>query len=159
MKRIRTILAAALLVLGMGFALAAPAAVSADDAKSVVCDSIGAGTDCSKDPSNGTNVNNLVKLIINTLSLLIGVVAVIMIMVSGFKYITANGDANKVSSAKNTLIYALIGLVVAALAQVLVQFVLNKALTTPPAKEEAKQAAFIVQGGTTGALWRVQDQA
>jgi hypothetical protein len=53
-------------------------------------------------------------------------VAVIMIIVGGLKYITSGGDSNNVSSAKSTIIYAIIGLVVVALAQFIVQFVLNK---------------------------------
>jgi hypothetical protein len=58
--------------------------------------------------------------------MLVGVVAVIMFIVGGFRYITSAGDSSKVSSAKNTLVYAIIGLVVVALAQAIVLFVLNK---------------------------------
>jgi hypothetical protein len=49
-----------------------------------------------------------------------------MILVSAFKYITSNGDATKIGSAKTTLIYALVGLAIAALAQALVHFVLSE---------------------------------
>ena len=48
-----------------------------------------------------------------------------MIIISGFKYVTAGGDSAKVGSAKNTLIYALVGLVIAALAQFIVHFVFS----------------------------------
>jgi uncharacterized membrane protein YuzA (DUF378 family) len=63
---------------------------------------------------------------VNIFSLIVGIVAVIMIIVGGLKYITSGGDSNNVSSAKSTIIYAIIGLVVVALAQFIVQFVLNK---------------------------------
>jgi uncharacterized membrane protein YuzA (DUF378 family) len=57
--------------------------------------------------------------------LIVGMAAVIMIIVAGLKFVTANGDSSRVASARNTLIYALIGIAIAALAQVLVHFVLS----------------------------------
>ncbi|PID32355.1 hypothetical protein CR970_01130 [Candidatus Saccharibacteria bacterium] len=70
-------------------------------------------------------LQNGIKTVINIFSLIIGVIAVIMIIVGGFKYITSNGDSGNVTSAKNTILYAIIGLVIVALAQVIVRFVLN----------------------------------
>lgn len=72
------------------------------------------------------NINTLLKKIVNIISAIVGVVAVIMIVFGGFKYITSGGDSNNVSSAKNTIIYAIIGLVIVALAQLIVHFVLNQ---------------------------------
>jgi hypothetical protein len=77
------------------------------------------GNDC-----NGSGVNKLIKTVVSILSLIVGVAAIIMIMVGGFKYITSGGDSNKVGNAKSTLIYALAGLAIAALTQVLVHYVL-----------------------------------
>lgn len=74
----------------------------------------------------GDKINNIVTTVINIFSVVVGVVAVIMIIFGGFRYITSGGDSTKVTGAKNTIIYALIGLVVVALAQFIVQFVLNK---------------------------------
>jgi len=73
-----------------------------------------------------TKINNIIHLIINTLSAVVGVVAVIMIVVGGFRYITSGGADTSVSSAKNTILYAIIGLVIVALAQFIVRFVLGK---------------------------------
>ena len=75
-------------------------------------------------------VGSTAKTVVSVLSLLIGVVAVIMVMIAGLKYITSNGDSNGVASAKTTLIYALAGLLIAALAQFLVHFVLSNVGTT-----------------------------
>jgi hypothetical protein len=50
-----------------------------------------------------------------------------MIIIGGLKYITSSGDSNNITSAKNTILYAIIGLVVVALAQFIVKFVLGKA--------------------------------
>jgi hypothetical protein len=66
--------------------------------------------------------------IVNIFSVVVGIIAVIMIIVGGFRYITGGGSGD-VSGAKNTIIYALIGLVIVALAQVLVHFVLFRATT------------------------------
>jgi hypothetical protein len=49
-----------------------------------------------------------------------------MVIISGFKYVTSGGDPQKVSGAKSTLIYAIVGLIVVALAQILVHFVLQQ---------------------------------
>ena len=49
-----------------------------------------------------------------------------MVVVGGLKYITANGSSGALASARNTVIYALVGLVIVAIAQVLVHFVIRK---------------------------------
>jgi hypothetical protein len=77
-----------------------------------------------------SGVDSTVKAVIDILSFVVGVAAVVAMISGGFKYITSGGDAGKVSNAKNTLIYALIGLAIAALAQVLVHFVVNTANNT-----------------------------
>lgn len=73
-------------------------------------------------------LNNIIKTIINVVSIVVGVVAVIMIVFGGLKYITSGGESSNVSSAKNTIIYAIIGLVVVALAQFIVRFVLDRSI-------------------------------
>jgi len=80
----------------------------------------------SANPANECKVNGLLATVINILSLVVGVIAVIMIIVGGLKYIMSSGDSNNINSAKNTILYAIIGLVVVALAQVIVKFVLAK---------------------------------
>lgn len=71
-------------------------------------------------------INNLLRSVINFFSLIVGVVAVIMIIVGGLKYITSGGDSGNVSGAKNTIIYAIIGIIIVALSQFIVRFVLTK---------------------------------
>lgn len=80
------------------------------------------GGDCDAD-----GVDNILATIVNILSIVVGAAAIIMIIISGLRYITAAGDSAKISSAKNTLIYALVGVVIAALAQFLVHFVFTAA--------------------------------
>jgi cytochrome bd-type quinol oxidase subunit 2 len=83
------------------------------------------GTD---DPAN--KVNTLITQIINVFSVVVGIVAVIMIIIGGFKYITSGGDSGNVTGAKNTILYAIIGLIIVALAQFIVRFVLSKTAET-----------------------------
>jgi hypothetical protein len=83
------------------------------------------GADCST--SDATDkVNNLIHTIVNLLSAIVGIVAVIMIIVGGLRYITSGGNDTSITSAKNTILYAIIGLIIVALAQVLVRFTLSK---------------------------------
>ncbi len=83
-----------------------------------------AGCTIAGDPT--TKVNTILTLVINMFSLVVGVAAVIMIIVGGLRYIISGGDSGSVTSAKNTILYAIIGLVIVALAQFIVKFVLNK---------------------------------
>lgn len=80
---------------------------------------------CNVDKAEN-KVNRAITNGINIFSMIIGVIAVVMVMIAGVKYITSTGDPNSVNSAKNTLLYAVIGLVVVALAQVIVRFVLTQ---------------------------------
>lgn len=79
--------------------------------------------------------DNATKNIVNTISLVAGIVAVFMIMIGGYRFVTSggglgdatSGKASNVSSARNTVLYALVGLIIIAVAQVLVRFVFDKA--------------------------------
>lgn len=68
---------------------------------------------------------NLLESIINLLLFILGAIAVIMIIIGGIRYTTSNGDQTQVTSAKNTILYAIVGLVVAIMAYALINFVLN----------------------------------
>lgn len=117
-------------------AVALPFAAYADEIGN--CLSQGSGLDATIsgdcDPADtdvGTEkIQDIVTLIVNIFSVIVGIVAVIMIIYGGFKYITSGGDSGNITSAKNTIIYAIIGLVIVALAQFLVQFVLDKVVTS-----------------------------
>lgn len=77
-----------------------------------------------------SSINRTIASIVNVLSIVIAIIAVIMIILGGFRYITSGGASDKVTGAKNTIMYALIGLIIVALAQVIVRFVIDKT-TTP----------------------------
>ena len=70
--------------------------------------------------------------ITNVMLFIIGAISVIMIIIGGLRYILSGGDSSNVSAAKNTILYAIVGLVIVLFAQVIVAFVIDRA-TTPPA--------------------------
>jgi hypothetical protein len=84
----------------------------------------GKGTNCN---TSGPSINKLVRTVINILTFVAGAVAVIMIIISGLKYITSTGDATAAGNARKTLIYAVVGLIVVLFAQLIVKFVLDRA--------------------------------
>ena len=79
------------------------------------------------DGANRDQLQSLLSTVINIFSIVVGVIAVVMIIVGGLRYITSGGDSGKVTAAKTTIIYALIGLVIVALAQLIVHYVLSQA--------------------------------
>ncbi len=89
-----------------------------------------AQTGCDNDvTAGGSGVQSLITRIINTLSVLVGAICVIMIIIGGFRYVTSAGESNSVSGAKNTILYAIVGLIIVAFAQIIVQFVLQRTTT------------------------------
>lgn len=115
--------------------IAVPAAVYAADniqnclagGTNLTIDTSGNCPDTTTTTATGaTRINNMIKIIVNIFSAIVGVIAVIMIIYGGVKYITSGGESGNISSAKSTIVYAVIGLVVVALAQFIVQFVLDK---------------------------------
>lgn len=121
MKRIILgLVAVASIALG-AFALVPDSALAASGAsKNEVCSGIGGCNDSTN------NITNTIRNVVNVFSAIVGVVAVIVVLIAGFQYVTAAGDSSKVATAKSTLIYAIVGLIVAALSQAIVQFVLKK---------------------------------
>jgi hypothetical protein len=64
--------------------------------------------------------------ILETFTFIIGAVSVLMIIVGGIRYVTSNGDDSQVKSAKNTILYSVVGVVVAMLAYAIVHFVITQ---------------------------------
>jgi len=128
-KNIALLISAVVIALAAGL-VAAPAMTSAQDIQDNLCGgaqglSITGGDDCTATEEANDDVNTLITNIVNIFSIVVGIIAVIMIIVGGFKYITSSGDSGNVTSAKNTIMYAIIGLIIVALAQIIVRFVLN----------------------------------
>lgn len=76
-------------------------------------------------PQDGASLTEIVQSILNWIFGIIGIVAVVMIIIGGFNFMTSAGDPGKVKKGKDTILYGIIGLVVALLAFAIVNFVLN----------------------------------
>lgn len=119
------------------FIFAAPLAVSSVASAQVdipgnVCTGTKGNLTGSPNASDCTNqgistFDKYVKFALNLLSIIVGIAAVFMIIFAGLRYVTSGGKEEGVKNAKNTILYAIIGLVVVALAQIIVHFVLTEA--------------------------------
>lgn len=93
------------------------------DATDIACDGLSAtGAGCS---GGEETVNNVVGGIVNILLFVVGVGAVIMLIIGGLRYVTSGGDAQAATSAKNTIIYSIIGLILAVAAYAIANFVMD----------------------------------
>ncbi len=130
MKKVLLTLAISLSTLGLSTTLLGSGAFAQfDAAKNAACEGVAvtdSNTNCNSGDSSGS-LNGILTTALGLLSIVAGVITVIVIIVGGVKFITSQGDASNVSSAKNTVLYALVGLMIVALSQIMVRFVLNKA--------------------------------
>lgn len=131
------------LVLTLG---AAPAyAQTATGCDVVTSGGISHGAECAKPtnaPSQLFGPNSIFVTVTNIMLFIIGAIAVIMLIVGGIRYVVSSGDQNAVTGAKNTILYAIIGIVVAFLAYAAVNFVSSQltAGTTAASVSTTRQA-------------------
>jgi uncharacterized membrane protein YesL len=131
-RRLRLLLASFVLVGAVVLPVGSATAASFDFFKGP-CTGNSDATVCQDKDQSQTAQNNsiygpngIITKIANILAIIVGVTAVIVIMVAGIQYMLSTGDPTKVNNAKNAIIYAAIGLVVAVLARTLVVFVIGK---------------------------------
>lgn len=115
-------------------AFAAPPAKSSSSVEKDLTISGGAGAAKGDDQSaclfgneNGCDKDQtpIFRIVTNVLLFIIGAVSVIMLIIGGFRYVTSQGDQTQVQSAKNTILYSIVGIVVAILAYAAVNFVIS----------------------------------
>ncbi|MBQ9018119.1 hypothetical protein IJ118_03630 [Candidatus Saccharibacteria bacterium] len=94
---------------------------------------------CDGCPSNLFGDTGVFRQVTNIILYIVGIIAVIMLIIGGIRYVVSGGDSKKVTDAKNTVLYAIIGLVVCILAFAIVNFVVNSLPT------DQGQAAALVQ--------------
>ena len=137
-NHIMTVLSVTILAF-VAFTVVAPAVHSDDSVtirKNANCgvgntatENIGLGGDnppCDRTTGAESSISGVIRTVINVFSAIVGAISVIMIIIGGFRYVTSAGDSNNVSGAKNTILYAIVGLIIVAFAQVIVQFVLQR---------------------------------
>ncbi len=85
--------------------------------KSVYCQNRGSGE---------TQVNGIIKTIVEVLLTAVGAISIIMIVIGGIMFALSSGDAQKAAKARNTVLYAVVGLAVSLFASAIVNFVFNR---------------------------------
>ncbi len=113
--------------------LATPvAAVTCDPANPNT--SIADGATCAKSNSQPTTLfggdGSVFKRITSILLFLVGAIAVIMLIIGGIRYVVSGGDQSQVTAAKNTILYAIVGIIVAFLSYAAIDFITKSLLTT-----------------------------
>ena len=106
-------------------------ALVGDVTVSAACDtgnlSISSGADCARGNQQPADLfggnNSIFSRVTNILLFLVGAISVIMLIIGGIRYVISGGDQAQVTSAKNTILYAIVGIVVAFLAYAAVNFV------------------------------------
>lgn len=123
-KTIKTFIFAALLAVGVATPFFVGDAAFAVNPIQSACSSSGSASSLCED-SEGNSVESVVQIIVNVLLFIIGLISVIMIIVGGLRYATSGGNASSVSAAKNTILYAVIGLAIALFSFAIVSWVTN----------------------------------
>lgn len=119
MNKIKLVVLTFAMLIGVA-ALAPVHSVSADNKSEIL-----KGVNTTGGSQNTKSLDTTIKDVVNVMLYIIGVLSVIMIIFGGIKYVISAGDSSKVTSAKNTIMYAVIGLAVALLAYAIVNFVLT----------------------------------
>ena len=117
----------------LGFTVLTPAAVTAQNVNDAFCKTPAAQntTVCKEVESSNTRnpllgPDGILTTMASILAYLVGFAAIIVIIIAGIQYILSSGDSAKISKAKDTIIYAVIGLIVAVVAQGVVGLVLSR---------------------------------
>lgn len=69
--------------------------------------------------------DSIIDKVANFIAMLGGVIAIVVIMISGLKFITSSGDSKKAEEARNTIIYAAVGILIILFARIIVAFILR----------------------------------
>lgn len=99
---------------------------------------------CDGCPSDLFGDNGVFKQITNTILYIVGIIAVIMLIIGGLRYVTSGGDAKKVTDAKNTVLYAIIGLVISFLAYAIVNFVISALPSSSNSNNENTSSSLLI---------------
>ncbi|MEX1997678.1 MAG: pilin [Candidatus Andersenbacteria bacterium] len=116
--KLRVILSSAL----MAMVLVAPVATHAQGLSAGVTPFLG---------TQGGSLSGAIQTIVNVMLMIVGVIAAVMLIIGGVRYIISQGDEDQTEKAKNTILYALIGLIVIGLSAVIINFVLGAVAGNP----------------------------
>lgn len=112
--------------------LVTPVSVGAVDVFQDACQSAPSSSACTdnRNQTAGSNSiygpNGVLTKAARLIAVVVGIASVVMIIIGGFKYVTSSGDPNNVKSAKDTILFAIVGMIVAVSTQAIVLFVLER---------------------------------
>lgn len=118
MKNIKKIIIALVLLAGFG-SLAVPTTVGADNP---VCPPGSDAWFCT----DNRPIGGVIETIVGTLLFFVGVTAVIVIIIAGIRMVTSSGNADSVAKARNSIIWAVVGIVVASASYAIMHFVVQR---------------------------------
>ncbi|MCL2869196.1 pilin [Candidatus Saccharibacteria bacterium] len=123
MKKLTKILVAGAAALALAFSFVPVTGVLADPVGG-----LGDGVNQARSndqPSNLFGDGGIITGVINAVLFIVGILSVVMIIYGGIRYATSAGEAKRVTDAKNTIMYAIVGLIVSILAYAIVNFVIG----------------------------------
>lgn len=129
-KSLQALLIVPVFALGLTVAaqMVAPSPAYAAECSDDAAGGIGGGAGCAQGKDQQSDLfgeTGVFKTITNVLLFIIGAISVIMLIIGGIRYVVSGGDSSAVTAAKNTILYAVVGIVVAILAYALVNFVVS----------------------------------
>ena len=124
MKIFTKILTAGILMIGL-LGVFTPA-VSAANGINICSEENQNSVYCKNKNTGETQVNGIIKTIVEVLLTAVGAISIIMIVIGGIMFALSSGDAQKAAKARNTVLYAVVGLAVSLFASAIVNFVFNR---------------------------------
>jgi len=124
MKIFTKILTAGMLMVGL-LGVFTPA-VSAANGINICSNGNESSVYCKNKNTGETQVNGIIKTIVEVLLTAVGAISIIMIVIGGIMFALSSGDAQKAAKARNTVLYAVVGLAVSLFASAIVNFVFNR---------------------------------
>lgn len=125
MKKIALALVSLLAMFSFAITPLATTYADTTDVFTSACSANSSDTTLCKD-TKGSSIFSIIKTIIQIMLIVAGIIAVIMIIIGGIRYMTSNGDQADVKAAKDTILYAIIGLIVCMIAFSVVTWVIGK---------------------------------
>jgi type IV secretion system pilin len=136
MTKLKFLILSFFLLLSLVFTGCHPVKTSAFDLFGDVCSGQGSSsTACQEKLNRGgenrlSGPNGIIKTAANIMALVTGIAAVIVIIIGGLSFVTAGGNAEQAATARRRVLFALVGLVVVALAWSIVTFATNHLVNT-----------------------------
>ncbi len=127
-KSLQSLLIVPVLALGLSVAVPSLQPTALAQCEQGIQGGLDAGANCAKGDDQQADLfgpTGIFRLITNVLLFIIGAISVIMLIIGGIRYVVSGGDSSAVTAAKNTILYAVIGIIVALLAYALVNFVIG----------------------------------